>query len=369
MTYYLILQKINKNVFTRPEEIMQNIRRVNRFLEKKVLYEGPDLSKHNGNVNIKSIRDAGYKRIGLRVGYGKNNVDEKYISNASACVNLGVPVVLYWFSYAYTEAMAEKEAEYAINQAKKYWKKCPIAFDFEYGSVNYARKNGVNITQSMCTKMAIAFLKKIREAGYIPVIYANKDYLKNYFHLEQIKREVGTVYLWYARYTDELPESELLKADLWQYTSKGKIAGVSGNVDLNKFYSDFDDLNVEETKENSTCNINILDFQKAANADGYRDSSGKELVEDGKDGPKTQYVRKKINLKAKRKGLSYVTGSKGALVKYMQRRTNEILGHKNKVDGCYGKDTRKEIMELQEKLKLKEDGIAGYNTIQAVFYN
>lgn len=339
-------------------------------MSKQVLYEGPDISKHNGNVEVKRIRDAGYKRIGIRAGYGKNNIDEKYTRNALACVNLGVPVVLYWFSYAYNEAMTEREADYAIAQAKKYWKKCPIAFDYEYDSVNYARKNGVIITQSMCTRMAIVFLKKVRDAGYIPVIYANRDYLRNYFNLNQIKNEVGEVYLWYARYANNIPEGELVKADMWQYTSKGRIDGVSGNVDLNKFYTDFaGDTMVDEPKENTTCNINILDFQKAANLDGYLDSSEKKLVEDGKDGPKTQYVRRKINLKAKRSGLAWKTGSKGALVKYIQRRANEILGHNNKVDGCYGKDTRKEIMELQKKLNLKKDGIAGYNTIQAVFYN
>ena len=67
---------------------------------KKALSKGPDISKHNGNVNIKKVRDAGYKPIGIRAGYGKNNVDEKYVSNALACFNLAVQVLLYWFSYA-----------------------------------------------------------------------------------------------------------------------------------------------------------------------------------------------------------------------------------------------------------------------------
>lgn len=101
-------------------------------MSKKVLYEGPDLSYHNGTVDIKRIRDAGYRRVGLRAGYGKNNVDQKYVTNALACFNLGVAVLLYWFSYAYTVAMAATEAGYTVAQAKKYWKKCPIAFDFEY---------------------------------------------------------------------------------------------------------------------------------------------------------------------------------------------------------------------------------------------
>lgn len=133
--------------------------RAERIKMKKVLYEGPDISRHNGNVDIKSVRDAGYKRIGIRAGYGKNNVDQKYISNALACHNLGVNVLLYWFSYAYNVPMAAAEAEFAVSQAAKYWKKCPIAFDFEYDSVNYARNNGVRITEKLATDMAIAFLK------------------------------------------------------------------------------------------------------------------------------------------------------------------------------------------------------------------
>ena len=63
-------------------------------------YKGPDISTHNGNVDVKRIRDAGYKRIGIRAGYGRNNTDQKFNRNAFACVNLGVSVILYWFSYA-----------------------------------------------------------------------------------------------------------------------------------------------------------------------------------------------------------------------------------------------------------------------------
>ena len=151
-------------------------------MSKTVITEGPDLSAHQGQVDVKSIRDAGCRCIGLRAGYGKNNVDERYVVNAQACCNLDVDVLLYWFSYAYTVSMAAAEAGYAVAQAKKYWKKCPIAFDFEYDSINYARKNGVNAAKRLVTDMAIAFLKAVKDAGYIPVIYTNKDYLKNYFN-------------------------------------------------------------------------------------------------------------------------------------------------------------------------------------------
>ncbi len=335
-------------------------------MSKKILCEGPDLSKHNGTVNIKQIRDSGYKRIGIRAGYGKNNVDQKYMANAQACYNLGVDVLLYWFSYAYTAAMAAAEAGYAIAQAGKFWGKCPVAFDFEYDSVNYARKNGVNVTKQLATDMAIAFLKEVKAAGYIPVIYTNRDYMRNYFDIQRIMREIGEVYVWYARYTSTLTANETEVADIWQYTSSGRIAGVSGNVDLNRFYTEFDGIKADREEK---CNINILDFQMAANADGYRDADGNMLVEDGIDGSRTQYVRRQINLRAKRVGLAWKVGTTGSVVKWWQRRCNEILGHVQNVDGLYGKNSRSETIALQRHLNLVQDGVAGYNSIQAVFYN
>ena len=337
-------------------------------MSKAALYEGPDLSYHNGIVDIKRIRDAGCKRVGLRAGYGKNNVDQKYISNALSCYNLGVDVLLYWFSYAYNADMARMEADYAVAQAAKYWKSCPIAFDLEYDSVNYARKNGVDITRALATDMAIAFLQRVKAAGYIPVIYTNRDYLLNYFNMDRIAAELGEVYVWYARYISALPEAEEVLPDIWQYTSTGQLSGVTGNVDMNRFYTDFSGNTVKVDREDK-CNLNIKSFQAAANADGIRDMNGDKLEEDGIDGVKTQYVRQQIELKAKKCAEKYVVGSSGQVVKWWQMRCNEILGHDQVVDGLYGQISRMETLSLQRKLGLKVDGIVGHNSIQSVFYN
>ena len=331
-------------------------------------YLGVDISTHNGNVNIKIVRDAGMERIGIRAGYGNNNTDKMFNQNALACVNLGVPVMLYWFSYAYTVEMAKREAEFVVEHAKKYWDKCPIAFDLEYDSVRYARTKGVNIDKELATQMAIAFMRRVEELGYIPVIYSNKDYLKNYFDMDKIKICFDKVYLWYARYASAITTEERNKADIWQFTSKGRVDGIKGDVDLNEFYTDFETI-PKEPVENKLCNINIQNFQKAVNIDGYIDMDGKLLVEDGIDGKRTQYVRKQINMKAKKVGFKWQSGFKGHVVMWFQTRCNEILGCNIKVDGFYGGDTRKACLELQRKLNLEEDGVAGYNTIQACFYN
>lgn len=331
-------------------------------------YLGVDISTHNGNVNIKRVRDAGMERIGIRAGYGNNNTDKMFNQNALACVNLGVPVILYWFSYAYTVEMAKREAEFVVEHAKKYWEKCPIAFDLEYDSVRYARTKGVNIDKELATEMAVAFMRRVEELGYIPVIYSNKDYLKNYFDMDKITIRFNKVYLWYARYASAITTEERNKADIWQFSSKGRVDGINGDVDLNEFYTDFETVS-KEPVENKICNINIQNFQKAMNLDGFGDLQGNLLVEDGIDGAKTQYARRQIYMKAKKVGLTWKSGFKGHTVEWFQKRCNEILGCNLKVDGFYGKDTRKVCLELQRKLGLKEDGIAGYNTIQACFYN
>lgn len=331
------------------------------------MYLGPDISKHNGNVNVKQVRDAGYKRIIIRAGYGKNNIDEKFVTNAQACVNLSEPSGIYWFSYGYNEAMAENEGTFAVAAAKKYWSKCPIAFDLEYDTVNYARKNGVNITKDLASKMAIAFLKVVVAAGFIPVLYTNKDYINNYFDVDAIEKGIGTkLYIWYARYNQTISNSEKALADIWQKTSSARIPGISGNVDLNEFYTEFADATVTTTTKKP--NINILNFQIAANKDGYKDAAGQKLKEDGFDGPKTQFVRKNVNLKAKLTVLGYKAGSKGALVTWWKTRLSE-MGFVTDKDGSFGKDTRKRTIEMQKKYNLSADGVAGYNTIQTAFYN
>lgn len=327
------------------------------------MFLGIDVSVHNGYVNVKQVREAGYEYIIIRAGYGKNNIDQRFESNAKACVNLAVPMGIYWFSYAYTVEMARKEAEYAIEAIKKYKNICPIAYDFEYDSVRYARTKGVEVTKALATDMAKAFLEEIENAGYIPVLYTNNDYMKNYFDMSQF-----SCHIWYARYKSTITDEEKQQASIWQKSSTGKVTGISGNVDINEFYHSFE-LELEDTEPETKIpvNINILNFQKAANADGYKDEKGNSLVEDGIDGVNTRYVRKQIALKAKSSNSSYVTGSTGELVSWWQTRLNE-MGFATKIDGKYGTDTRKKTLQMQKKYKLLVDGIAGYNSISTAFY-
>ena len=342
-------------------------------MSRKILYKVPDISVYQGDVNFKELKKNGIRGLFIRAGYGKNNIDQKWVKNVQACYNLGLSASPYWFSYALNESMSRNEADYCINAAEKYYKECAIVFDQEYDSINYMRKKGVTPTKQLVNDIAVAFLKRVVERGHKPILYTNRDFIKNWYDMNYINKKVGVkVELWFAYYSNNEP-TEVSNSSViaWQYTSKARIPGISGNVDMNNIYTDIFKSTAanSESPVTQTKNINIVEFQKATRLDGLTDKNGKLLETDGKDGPKTQYVRKNINLRAKKVGLVYKSGSSGNVVIWWQTRLNEILGKNLKVDGYYGNETRKATIEFQKKFKLKQDGIAGYNSIQTAFYN
>lgn len=347
--------------------------------------KGIDISKWQGNVNMKRVRDeGGVQRVILRSGYGAGNYDQAYATNALAMVNLGMKGGIYHFSYAYSTKMAQDEGKFAVTAAKKFWDKCYICYDFEYDSVNNAKKHGVNVTKSIATAYALAFLKEVDAAGFIPVLYLNQDYWNRYFDVDALKKEIPHLRIWYACWynansqniTKDLPANIKKQVDIWQYSSKGKVPGINGNVDMDEVYESADlysDDNVvvkPDIPQNNTCNINIKEFQEACNKDGYsKKTLGHNLKEDGIDGPETQAVRKPINLMAKLNPKGYwETKSMGELVKWLQTRLTEMGINPGKIDGYYGQNTRKAVINFQGKYNLKVDGIAGYNTLTMLFY-
>ena len=196
---------------------------------------GIDLSTHNQVTDWNKVRQA-VDFIILRAGYGAGNIDEKLVPYAAACIKQEIPLGLYWFSYAYTVEMAKKEAQYCIQQAKKYSITYPIAFDFEYDSVRYAERKGIKVTKQLVMDMTVAFCSEIKKAGYIPLVYTNKDYAGRYFDLEQLKKEGYEI--WYAYYNKASDREDMA---IWQYTDSGSIPGISGRVDRNISYVDYVD--------------------------------------------------------------------------------------------------------------------------------
>lgn len=201
-----------------------------------MLKQGIDISAWQGNIDWDQVKNC-IEAVIIRAGYGKNNIDQKWVPNAEAVRDSSLDVGAYWFSYAYTADMAYMEGCYAANAVKNKFgdRQIPIAFDLEYDSVAYAAKKGVKIGRAEATLFAIRFLTAVKEFGYRPMLYTNIDYIRNYFDLGAIRAAIPDLLLWVACWGSEPKDYNMA---VWQYSSKGSVAGIIGNVDMDEVYVD-----------------------------------------------------------------------------------------------------------------------------------
>lgn len=203
-----------------------------------MLKQGIDISAWQGNIDWDQVKNC-IEAIIIRAGYGKNNIDQKWVPNAEAVRDSSLDVGAYWFSYAYTADMAYMEGCYAANAVKNKFgdRQIPIAFDLEYDSVAYAAKKGVKIGRAEAALFAIRFLTAVKEFGYRPMLYTNIDYIRNYFDLGVIRAAIPDLLLWVACWGSEPKDYNMA---VWQYSSKGSVAGIIGNVDMDEVYVDME---------------------------------------------------------------------------------------------------------------------------------
>lgn len=169
-------------------------------------------------------------RCGYR-GYEKGNLAEDFMftKHITGAHKAGVPVGIYFFTEAISAAEGKAEAEYAI----KLWKKTgiplafPIAVDTEAQSAKNERAK--NLSKAKRTEVIAAFCEEVKRQGYEPMIYASTSWLNNKLDMSKLPYKV-----WVAQYNSVCEYKG--KYILWQYTSKGSVSGVKGNVDMNYCY-------------------------------------------------------------------------------------------------------------------------------------
>lgn len=193
-----------------------------------------DISYHQGKVDFEQVK-TNVDGIILRAGYGGNIIDKEFIRNVTECNRLDIPCGAYWFSYAYTVGMAVQEAKDLIAAVSPYRMELPLAYDFEYDSVRYANDQGVTITPQLVRDMTNAFCETIEQEGYYCLLYANQDYINQYFG----DLAGGRYDLWYAYYPRSVDVNDPpRKCGIWQWGSS-PIPGISSNVDTNEAYKDY----------------------------------------------------------------------------------------------------------------------------------
>jgi len=203
----------------------------------EVKAKGIDVSYWNGAyLDWKKIKAGGIDFAICRAGYVKNNIDSTFKKNVAGASAAGVALGAYWFSYATTVAEAEQEADYLCDAIEATGVKFtyPICYDYEYDSYDKAAAAGKAPTNALITKMAAAFLARVKKRGFYPSNYTNLDYLGKGF-----SSLTDTYDTWLAQWGTDKPSKE---CGLWQYSSTGTISGVSGRFDVNFAFVDYPKL-------------------------------------------------------------------------------------------------------------------------------
>ncbi len=198
---------------------------------------GIDVSKYNEEVDWNLVKESGiefaFVRVGFR-GYGSGDIllDEMFESHITGAKKAGLKVGVYFFTEAINAKEAEEEAQFVLDQLKEVGIKpdYPIVLDVEKVNVSSARAE--NLSKEDRTEVAIAFCEKIRKAGYTPMIYGNIKCFINMLDLSLLKDYPK----WFAYYDESIYFPYELSC--WQYSEKGIVDGVKGEVDINILLDD-----------------------------------------------------------------------------------------------------------------------------------
>ena len=196
--------------------------------------KGIDVSKFQGTIDWSKVN--GIDFVLVRAGYG-NDISQKdpmFDTNVKGVLSRGLSVGAYWFSYAVSVADAAKEAA-IFNQILAPYKgklAFPVAFDYEYDSIAYAQKQGVNPSNVQIDGIAHTFLDAMKKSGWFANLYTNCDFIKSgKFSAATVK----SYDVWLADYSDG-PD---YPCGIQQTGSAGTVPGITGAVDMDVAFKDY----------------------------------------------------------------------------------------------------------------------------------
>ena len=303
--------------------------------------KGIDVSEFQTNVNWNKVKQDGIKFAIIRCGYGMDYTsqdDAEFARNIKECERLNIPFGIYLMSYANTVEKARSEAQHILRLTKGHNPELGLWYDVEDNNTSGS------VSKETLTNIINTFCNTIKNAGYKVGIYASLNWLDNKIE-KQIKENYS---IWVAQYNNECQYDG--KYVLWQYTSSGKVNGISGRVDVNYLY---DESLLDEPVVEDEETTRIKELQMSLN----KDFANYTLEVDGIIGPATTEAVMQHYLR-------YFT--KGNFVKWTQiqlKRKNYDIGSYG-IDSCYGRDTEKAIKKLQKDNNAIIDGCTGIDTVR-----
>ncbi len=206
-----------------------------RYEDGKAL-AGIDVSEFQGEIDWAQVKGSGMVDfVFLRLGYrgmtqGLLVTDEAFERNFQGATEAGLPVGVYFFSQAITEAEAEAEADFVLSTLDGRKLTYPVVFDWEppvpSEDLPAEELRAYGADGATVAKAGAAFCKRIQDSGYRPCFYSNKNMIYSFFDMDQVKEYP----LWLAEY--QRAPSLYYDFRLWQYSDSGSIPGIGTTVDL-----------------------------------------------------------------------------------------------------------------------------------------
>ena len=218
-----VVSKVSSSTSSKPQIALSNY--IKKYKTEDTMI-GIDVSAWQGNIDYNKAKKDGVEFVIIRVGYGPSDgeykldkwFNENYKKAKAAKLDIGV----YFYSYANSVEEAKKEVTWVMNKINHEPLQIGIAFDWE----NWSTFNKYNVSFKKLNDIASAFITEAENNGYNGYLYSSAFYLNRIW-----KRYDNT---WLAYYTDNNDFSKPFS--IWQATSRGKVKGISGNVDVDILY-------------------------------------------------------------------------------------------------------------------------------------
>ena len=205
------------------------------LLQNVKSYAGVDVSAFQGKVDWKKVKQSGIDFAIIRLGYrgyesGKLVEDEYAKINLKNAKEAGLKIGAYFFSQALNIKETDQEIQFMLKILGDTKLDMPIVLDWEIPA-NTARTR--NMDARTLTDIQRHFCGFMRDKGYQPMIYFNWHQSEHLYVLHELEDYP----FWLALYQDRMTYP--WKVEMWQYTDKGKVPGIAGNVDLNVYMPDY----------------------------------------------------------------------------------------------------------------------------------
>ncbi len=199
---------------------------------------GIDISAHNNVTDWNAVKASGVDFVMLRVGYrtyggGELHADDKFSQYYADAKAAGLKIGAYFFSQAISKEEAEEEAVFAAKQLDGLSLDYPMVYDWEiiFDDADGARTDAVSV--ETLTDATLTFCTNIKAFGYTPMIYQNKRTSLLKYDLPRLKEYP----FWLAEYGDG--PTYIYEYDMWQYSCKGAVDGIVGDVDMDLSFYDY----------------------------------------------------------------------------------------------------------------------------------